>query len=270
MYFIANAQEQHFLTMCTLFIAIDQHPGYPLIIAGNRDEFYPRATAPLQDWGDIIGGRDLQQGGHWLAIDKLGRWAALTNYRDPVNKVETPHTRGDLVKDYLQHSLSIKEYIDSMQSRGRQYEGFNLLLGDAQGGVAHYSNVSAKLTYLSAGIYGVSNALLDTPWPKVEKGKAAFNGLVSAQKPLLPSDFFALLSNGEQAHKSELPATGIPVMMELVLSSLFIKSPAYGTRSSALLSRSTTGLMQFSEQSYGVMGRKKGLENIQIQTVVPS
>jgi len=262
MYFILNAQEPHFLTMCTLFIAIDSHPNYPLIIAGNRDEFYKRKTAPLQDWGDIVGGRDLQQGGHWLAIDKKGRWAALTNYRDPANKLDNPHTRGDLVKDYLQQRLSIGEYVGSIQCGDRQYEGFNLLLGDKEGRTAHYSNVTQQLTYLSAGVYGLSNALLDTPWPKVVKGKAGLGRLLQERKTLQSSEVFSLLRNTDQAHKEDLPKTGVPVLMEQLLSALFITSPTYGTRSSALLKRLATGEVQFTEQSYGVMGCRKEMKQL--------
>lgn len=264
MYFALNAQEPHFLTMCTLFIAIDSHPDYPLIIAGNRDEFYRRPTAPLQDWGQIVGGRDLQQGGHWLAVDKQGRWAALTNYRDPANKVDTPHTRGDLVKNYLQQSLNIEEYVAGVQSGGRQYEGFNLLLGDSRGRTAHYSNVTNQLVFLSAGIYGLSNAVLDTPWPKVVNGKAAFKELLKKNKVLEPADVFTLLSNKDQAQKRELPDTGVPLLMEQLLSSLFIHSPVYGTRSSALLRWSAQGRLDFFEQTYTLIGRKNSIEKVSL------
>lgn len=259
------ALEQHFLTMCTLFIAIDVHPDYPLIVAGNRDEFYQRETAPLQDWGEIVGGRDLQQGGHWLAVDKLGRWAALTNHRDPENTVEAPHTRGDLVKDYLRQSLSIEGYVDSIQSSHRSYEGFNLLMGDEQGRVAHYSNMTAELSYLSAGVHGLSNALLNTPWPKVVEGKAAFERLLKNNDAVYPSAVFNLLANRQQAPKHQLPSTGLPIHMERLLSSLFIRSPIYGTRSSALLTCLSNKQLQFFEQSYSLLGRKGEVETVTFQ-----
>ncbi len=251
--------------MCTLFIAIDSHPDYPLIIAGNRDEFYQRKTAVLQDWGDIVGGRDLQQGGHWLAADKQGRWAALTNYRNPEHRVESPHTRGDLVKDYLQQSATIDEYIHAVRSDNRCYEGFNLLLGNGQGSVAHYSNVTDQLTFLSAGIYGLSNALLDTPWPKVVAGKAAFAHMLKDSMSISPPDVFDFLSNAEQAPTSELPSTGLTEQMERLLSSLFIRSPAYGTLSSALITWSANRELQFFERRYSVTKHQGDDHQIAIQ-----
>lgn len=251
--------------MCTLFIAIDSHPDYPLIVAGNRDEFYQRKTAVLQDWGDIVGGRDLQQGGHWLAADKQGRWAALTNYRNPAHKVESPHTRGDLVKSYLQQRVTIKEYIQAVRDDNKCYEGFNLLLGNGQGGVAHYSNVTDQLTFLSAGVYGLSNALLDTPWPKVVAGKAAFTHMLSDKTGISHSAVFDLLSNAEKAPLNRLPSTGVSTQMEQLLSSLFIRSPAYGTLSSALMTWSSHGELEFIERSYAVPGTQSEDHRIAFQ-----
>ncbi len=257
-----------FLTMCTLFLALQQHPRYPLLIAANRDEFYRRQTAPLQRWGEIVGGRDLAQGGHWLAVDGRGRFAALTNYRDPSRRIAQPVSRGELVRQYLQSELSIADYVAEVDARAGQYEGFNLLLGDATQRVAHYSNISRQLTHCPPGLYGLSNALLDTPWPKVEQGKQRLAAVLAATAAAqdepgrqLDTALLRLLHNRECAPRDQLPATGVPQAMERRLSALFIASLHYGTRSSAVLSWSQQGELNFTEQSYGRMGRKLGLRH---------
>lgn len=225
--------------MCIIFIAFEARRDYPLILAANRDEFYNRPTAPAGWWEDdpeIFAGRDLAGGGTWLGVTRSGRFAAVTNYRDPAAKSGTV-SRGNLVADFLRGDRPAGEYLEGVRERAGEFSGFNLLAGEmskARRELFYYSNRGDEIRGLGAGIYGLSNHLLDTPWPKVAGGKARFEGLVGGND-LDKEGFFDLLGDRALAADDALPVTGVGLEIERVLSAIFIKTPGYGTRCSTLL-----------------------------------
>lgn len=225
--------------MCLIVFSWQVIPGMPLIAAANRDEFYDRPTAPAAWWADhphIYAGRDLQGGGTWLGITRNGRFAAITNVRAPGDKRNDAPSRGRLVANYLSGTLSAQDYIREIGAKAQAYNGFNLLLGDA-GQLVWYSNRGdgdpRNGAPLAPGIYGLSNALLDTPWPKVVRTKAQFSSLLCQAAP--PDTYFEMLTDTVQASDCRLPKTGVSPDMERLLSSVWIESPNYGTRSSSIV-----------------------------------
>lgn len=237
--------------MCTLLIAIDQHPAYRLIVAANRDEFYDRATAPAGFWAeapDLFAGRDLVRGGTWLGVTTAGRIAALTNYREPHPPRSDAPSRGHLVTGYLTGEESAEEYLQRLGRRTAAYSGYNLIAGDPDT-LYYQSNRSEGIIPLRPGLYGLSNHLLDTPWPKVERGKAALARLLRQDK-LSPEEIFPLLSDTTKAPDDEVPDTGVGLEWERLLSSIFIESERYGTRSSTVLMVDEDRQATLIERSY--------------------
>jgi uncharacterized protein with NRDE domain len=225
--------------MCVIFFAYKFHPKYPLILLANRDEFYERPTEEAHFWQDfpnIFAGKDLVHGGTWLGITKSGRFAAVTNYRDP-NAPKGEISRGDLVSDFLKGNESVEKYLQKIQTNANEFSGFNLLVGEINeqnDEIGYYSNRENKIKFLKAGIYGLSNHLLDTPWRKVEKGKAELSTLLQNDE-LCKDKFFELLKDKTLADDKDLPETGIGYEREKLLSAIFIETPIYGTRSSSLM-----------------------------------
>lgn len=221
--------------MCILFIAIQQHPDYPLIIAANRDEFYARPTRSSQFWAeepDILAGMDLQSGGSWMGINRRGYLAALTNFRAPhLIRADAP-SRGFLVSNYLRQPE--QNYSNTLLSTASDYNGFNLLYGHWTA-LSVFNNVTESLTPLTKGVYGLSNANLDTPWPKLTSGVDTLSEYLQQAETVKPMALFDILSNQELATDNELPDTGISKQWEKALSSIFINLESYGTRSSTLL-----------------------------------
>jgi uncharacterized protein with NRDE domain len=237
--------------MCIIFAAYKCHPDFNLIVAANRDEFYGRKAAPACFWEDepsILAGRDLEQMGTWMGIAMSGRFAAVTNYRDPDEVAEHKQSRGHIVRDYLAGKEKPEHFLARLRMQREQYRGFNLLVGD-QNSLLYYSNKENKIKALSPGIYGLSNHLLNTPWPKVEKGKACLRKLIG-QNRLDHERLFDLLQDNEPAREEELPKTGIPLELEKTLSSIFIQSPHYGTRCSTVLTVTKDGKVQWIERTY--------------------
>jgi uncharacterized protein with NRDE domain len=223
--------------MCLILFAYKVHPKYKLMVAANRDEFYQRRTAPVHYWEDdpeILAGRDLEKMGTWMGVTKSGRFAALTNYRDPKEVIEGKRSRGELVANALQYTGDIKEYMQSLGRNNDWYPGYNLLAGDAED-LYYYSNVGQELKKLTPGIYGVSNHLLNTEWPKVETGKAGLAAILNEKQENLVEDLLTLLQKADQAPDKKLPQTGVSLEWERMLSPMFIKSENYGTRSSTVL-----------------------------------
>ena len=182
--------------MCLILIAYRCHPRYPLLVAANRDEFHDRPTAPLAFWHDlpqILAGRDLKADGTWLGVTQSGRFAAITNYREPARIMLDAPSRGCLVSDYLGSVESVRIYLDRLAWTVEIYNGFNLLLGDF-GNLHYYSNRGGVARALTPGVYGLSNHLLDTPWPKVERGRQALRGLLDRQINLTPDDLMQVLT----------------------------------------------------------------------------
>jgi uncharacterized protein with NRDE domain len=225
--------------MCVIFFAFQTHPKYPLILLANRDEFYERPTLEAHFWEDypeIYAGRDLVGGGTWLGITKTGRFAAVTNYRDP-NAERGKFSRGDLVGDFLKNKDSVEDYLRKVQMRAAEFSGFNLLVGEINANfqrLGYYSNRADEIKILAPGIYGLSNHLLDTPWRKVRKGKAELSEVM--QKSDIRNDtLFEILNDRTLADDTDLPDTGIGYEREKLLSAIFIETPIYGTRSSSLV-----------------------------------
>jgi uncharacterized protein with NRDE domain len=231
-----------------ILVAWRAHADFPLVLAANRDEFFNRRTASADFWDDapqVLAGRDLEAGGTWLGMTRTGRFAALTNYRDPASHKPQAPSRGALVADFLKTDTAIDAYLDSLGPSA--YNGFNLLLGDGARLVA-FSNVSGQRHELAPGVYGLSNALLDTPWPKVGVGKTALATALAA----LPDEtaLWRLLGDPTIHPDAALPATGVPLEWERLLSAAFIKSADYGTRCSTVLKVGADGTASFDEQTW--------------------
>lgn len=235
--------------MCLIFISINQHPEFKLIVAANRDEFYNRKTAPAQFWTDqpnILGGRDLEAGGTWLGVNKKGKVSMITNYRDPKNINPKAPSRGQLVSDFLVNDIGGRAYFERI-AHPESYNGFNLITGTPDA-LFYFSNYRDGITEMKSGLFGLSNHLLDSPWPKVTKGKALMADLLS--KPFVSNDLFELLYNEGVASDDLLPDTGVGLERERALSSMFIKSPGYGTRCSTVILVDHNNNFTFSERVY--------------------
>lgn len=221
------------------------------MVAANRDEFYARATAPAGFWDeapDVLAGRDLEAGGTWLGVARGGRFAALTNFRGGTSAAAGAPSRGHLVSDYLRSQAAPDTYLDTLAGRAGDYNGFNLLLGDHEQ-LHWYSNRAAEPLALDPGVYGISNGLLDTPWPKLLRGKAAFAELADERHVDVES-MFDLLTDRQPADDADLPDTGIGLERERALSPLFITTPDYGTRSSTVLLIEESGDATLHERTH--------------------
>ncbi|MDN7241587.1 NRDE family protein [Planococcus sp. N028] len=236
--------------MCLINFHFKDHPKYKLIVAANRDEFYGRPTQPAHFWEDeplILAGRDLQQGGTWLGITKTGKFAALTNFRDPSRPEADKISRGALVRDFLAKTQSPADFLKAISPS--DYAGFNLLVGDADQ-LFYYNNLQPEVFELTPGTYGLSNHFLDTPWPKVVKGKKFLGDYVSTHEDIELDSLFTILSNSEQASESDLPDTGISLDFERKLSAMFIKTPDYGTRSASVVLVDHDNNVTFAERTF--------------------
>lgn len=234
--------------MCIVVFAWQTVPNKPLVLFGNRDEFYHRDAAPLVVWPNsaIIAGRDLQSGGTWLGITATGRWAIITNFRRKENPPPNAITRGALVADYLNGKSEPLEYLQSVNPE--QYAGFNLIVGTLTD-AAIMGNRGTLPQTLPSGIHTLSNALIDTEWPKTKRLKQGFRELdLTANDDVLVTSGFDLLNDETKAAIADLPNTGIGMDMEEVLSSIRIDSPIYGTRVSSVLVLSNEGYM-FAEKT---------------------
>lgn len=238
--------------MCLILFALNARPGFRLILAANRDEFYARPTRPLSVWTDfpeVYGGRDLKEGGTWLGMSRRGRLAALTNFRDPAHQLPQAPSRGLLINGFLAGDLPPAGYLEQLQNTAHRYNGFNLLAGD-QTGLWYFSNRSNGIVKLPPGFYGLSNHLIDTEWPKVSQGKKRLKDLLNRRGGWDIEDLFTLLADRTVAADRELPDTGVGLEWERTLSPLFITSPDYGTRSSTVLLLETSGEVTFLERSF--------------------
>lgn len=240
--------------MCLILFAYHMHPEYKLVLVGNRDEFYKRPTRPLGFWQDhphILAGRDLEGGGTWLGVTRTGRIAAITNYRDPAPLKTGAPSRGLILAHYLASSPPAHVYLNEISKEGHHYNGFNLLMADAKG-LYYYSNRGQAAVKLPPGLYGLSNHLLDTAWPKVTWGKRRLEALVRGKNGVEIESFFRLLTDRTVPPRERLPDTGVGPKWERLLAPMFIASRTYGTRSSSLLFVSHAGRISFAERTYPV------------------
>jgi uncharacterized protein with NRDE domain len=237
--------------MCLILFAYKVHPAYPLIVAANRDEYYERPSSPAEFWKEtsqVLAGRDLKEGGTWLGLTREGKFAAITNYRDPASVKNDAPSRGKLIKNYLAGSQSATAYIKKIAGKSGLYNGFNLICADGKD-MFVYSN-RGDLQKLTPGIYGLSNRLLDSPWTKVVRGKKALAAALNKKGADLEAALFALLADRTIAPDNELPSTGISLELERLLSAPFVVSPGYGTRSSALLAITKNKWVKFVEKVF--------------------
>lgn len=238
--------------MCLILLSYDVHPVYRMVLAANRDEYYNRPTAGLafhDDSPEILGGRDLKHQGMWLGVTRDGRIAAITNYRDPEINILNAPSRGFLVRDFLAGDSSPKDYLEQVQSNKNRYNGYNLLVGD-RSVLFYYSNRGDRIQKLTSGMYGLSNRLLDTPWPKIIKGKTGLESLLNGKENINPEDIFKLLKDGSYPPDRMLPDTGVGLEWERILSPLFITSEFYGTRSSSIIFIERGGEITFMERTF--------------------
>ena len=237
--------------MCLIAVAWQAHPDYPLIVLANRDEYHARPAAPARFWGEspaVLAGRDLSAGGTWLGVTRQGRFAALTNVREP-GMAQGERSRGLIVSTYLRGNGSPEAYVAQVTAEGRAYSGFNLLASDGDS-LWWTSNRCAGPRRLDPGIYMLSNHLLDTPWPKVELLRA---GLLAQLPHPTPGALLALLQDEREAADIDLPDTGIGLVMERMLSAPFIRSAHYGTRASTVVLAGHARI-RFVEQGHGPDG----------------
>ena len=242
--------------MCLILVAWRGHPDYPCVVAANRDEFHSRPAERAHWWKDarVLAGRDVSAGGTWLGITREGRFAALTNHRNGVRRDDAP-SRGALVADILRSRDSVAKVLDHLREVGPGYNSFNVIFSDGERLAVYESAVGAGRE-LAPGIYGLSNHLLDTPWPKVVNAKSALSNALT----LLPDTraALALLRDDRPAPEELVPRTGLNREWERLLSSAFIRAPDYGTRCSTLISIDRGGMVDFEEWTWDAGGAEQG------------
>jgi len=253
--------------MCILFIAIEQHRDYPLIIAANRDEFFARPTLASDFWPEhpnLLAGKDEEAGGTWMGVTREGKLASLTNIRDPKRQLDSARSRGELVTHYLTEQQQDSAYLAFLKASANQYNGYNLLYGDWQK-LAVYNNHLNTYEHLSKGVYGLSNANLNSPWPKINKGMQALDAYCYDGHPIEPEVLFALLQDRHLAEDDMLPKTGVSIEWERKLSSIFINTEGYGTRSSTVLLVDKNQHLHWYERTYNSQAECVGEKRFDFQ-----
>ena len=236
--------------MCLIVIGYNYHPGYKLIFAANRDEFYQRPSSSADFWNDepsLLAGKDLKEGGTWCGITRNGRFAAITNYRDMKSIKKDALSRGTIVTDFLLGTSSPEFYSKGLKDNADLYNGYGLIFGD-KSGLYFFSNLAKKLIKIETGIHGLSNHLLNTPWFKVIKGKGLLKKAID-KKDNFVDDLFLMLSDKTLSPENELPDTGLTKEIEKSISSIFVETPDYGTRSSTVILIDKNDNVTFIEKS---------------------
>lgn len=247
--------------MCLIVFAHQVDSDYPLLVAANRDEFYARPTAPSRFWPDhpdLLAGKDELAGGTWMGMTRQGRFAAITNYRDPAATQPKARSRGQLTLDYLTGTQSPKDFIEQYQGATDDFADFNLLLGDGDE-LWYFTSLanSQASRRLPPGVYGLSNAELDTPWPKVILGKGQLQKLLDSQ-PVTHDSLMATISDHETASGEVLKQLDLDSGMDQLLSAQFICAGTYGTRSCTTLFKEATGQVSWREEYFNEQGATFG------------
>lgn len=245
--------------MCLAVLALDAHPAYAVVIAANRDEYHARPAAPAAWWNErFVAGRDLSAGGTWLAVDRAGRFALLTNVREPGRKDLAAPSRGALVTRAMEDRAPPAQRVARVLAAAAAYNGFNLVAGELAC-ACWGSNRADGVRALARGVHGLSNAALDAPWPKVGRSTAAMRRWC-ARGEADPGPLFAALADRAIAPDALLPSTGVPLEWERRLSAPFIVGPevGYGTRCSTVVLLGRDGAARFVERSFDVAGEPTG------------
>jgi len=250
--------------MCLILLAVDARPDYGVVLASNRDEWQERPASPAAWWADapqVLAGRDLKAGGTWMGVSRAGgglRWAAVTNVRDFARVRDNARSRGELVRSFLMGDESAAGATETAQAEASEYSPFNFLASDADG-VWYASSHTDAARRLDAGVYGMSNATLDTPWPKVVAARAEFSDALAAEH-VDEDGLFRILADRGTAPDADLPDTGIGRAWERALSARFIVAEGYGSRASTVLLLDRAGGGRFVERSFGEGGVPVGEE----------
>lgn len=251
--------------MCLLVLSLNQHERYQLVFAGNRDEFHGRPAQPAHWWSEtpgILGGRDLEAGGTWLGITRNGRFAAVTNYREADSSGGAQNTsRGALVGDFLRSRETAAAYADSVRRAGDRYRGFCLIVGDPSG-LWFVSNRDVRTRRLESGIFGLSNQLLDVPWPKVVRAKSRLAELL--EHDVSPSDLLDMLGD-RTLLRDTAPRVGPEAGLAQAASAIFVSAPSYGTRCSTAITITHEGLVEFAERSFDSLGERTGEQRFEFR-----
>lgn len=252
--------------MCLLLLGYRLAAEWPLVLAANRDEFHQRPTRAAHWWPDrpVLAGRDLEAGGTWMGVHRSGRFAAITNYRDPPSHRPQARSRGELVLRALAGEFAGASGRDRLRAEGSAYNSFNLLFGDAEG-LWYYSDRQASVRALPPGLYGLSNHLLETPWPKVQRGREQLQAYLDGPRLGLTEPLLELLGDRSQPPERQLPQTGVPPEWERLLAPIFIVDPRYGTRASTCLLQRADGRIRYVERSYGAAGEALGTQRFEFR-----
>ncbi|WP_065204485.1 NRDE family protein [Shewanella woodyi] len=251
--------------MCILFIALEQHPKYPLIVCANRDEFHHRPTQQAHFWmpeNELLAGKDLQAGGSWLGVNRLGDFAALTNFRDPQAQQDGMRSRGELVINALKHHEPMTTAW--LREHSQNYNPFNLVFGNRKE-LYCYNSSQKALTRLTSGFHSISNGALDDVWPKMARGTIALETSITQPDEPDIQALLAIMKDETRAEESELPQTGIAIEWERLLSSIYIRHPEYGTRSTSIILQDTSGNTRFIEVRYDGKGRNLGQQEFYLR-----
>jgi uncharacterized protein with NRDE domain len=251
--------------MCLILVVWRAHPHYSCIVAANRDEFHGRPAAPAGWWPDqpqVLAGRDLEAGGTWLGLTRNGRFAALTNYRDSEQRRVPAPSRGTLVTSVLESGATVAESLAYLQRVGADYNGFNLIFSDGER-LGIYESMPGQGRELEPGIYGLSNHLLDTPWPKVQNAKSRLQAALNDSSDTAP--LLDLLRDDRPAPDAQLPRTGVSLEWERLLSSAFVRAAEYGTRCSTIIRLQASGRAYFDEWSWDSVGADAGRISLQFE-----
>lgn len=248
--------------MCLVLVAWKAHPKYSLIVASNRDEYHKRPSALAHQWPsnpDITAGQDLEALGTWMGVTRSGRWAVVTNFREQTEAKEPKKSRGHLTTEYLSAGMTPELYVSGLKNDLAAYSGFNLLVGD-HSSINYITNrqtekMKSEASINKPGIYGLSNHLLDTHWPKVVSGKKHLRGLIKKNDVIQFEDVLQFMSEKTIPSDELLPDSGVPIERERTLSPMFIMTPDYGTRAtSLLLVDNNSSEIQFSEATFDELG----------------
>jgi uncharacterized protein with NRDE domain len=234
--------------MCIVLFGWQSHPDYPLVVAANRDEFHHRPAEPARWRGDLLCGLDLVAGGTWLGISREGRFAAVTNYREPIaERMPGNRSRGMLPLGFLESTLAPLAYLDRLVPEQQEYGGFNLLVCDGQE-LAWMSNRGAPPQAVAPGVHALSNGQLDTDWPKARRGRALLEQAM--REGPTSAALLSILEDSLVPDDEALPDTGVGIEMERLVAPIFIQSAAYGTRASTAVCQRADGSLMFAEQRW--------------------